>query len=119
MSLTINCRFQKIDPYGNKVFISSKQKEPESFEKLKTLYEKVKSMTDTFTPIYYNDTYEFCIVRFRNVKYTKLHEQATYKTTFTTRLVEKNEKKYINCFAQDIKFIKKPVVFALGVAIEI
>ena len=113
-------RFQKKDKYENSIFICSElnPEEEENCETLKTMALKLNESYDTFLPIYYSENYNYSSIRFsKNSKFVP-QENCTYDIEYVIKLKNKNDKQYVNCFIQKMKFISKREIDD-GVEIEI
>ena len=92
-SLTL--RFQKFDAYNNAIFIASstKENETETYNKLKSYYEKIFPLTDTFLPIYDSLEYNYATIRFKkDTKHCHLKENSIYIIDFELKQSERGGK---------------------------
>lgn len=107
----LNLRYQKNDKFDNQIFIAHTQKDEASFKILKKYHQKLVDRDyDTFLPIYHNDQYGYCTVRFKkSFRHTDFIEGATYQVSFSVKTNEKNDKTYVNCFLTSCKLISKPI----------
>ena len=108
-------RFKEIDQYGNPVFIVSNKfdaEEKKSYKVLKKINDKLIAMKiNTFLPVYCNQEYQYCSVRFKYYKQkTKLNKNDLYTVDFILKKVERDEKSYINAYVNSIRFYKKGVL---------
>jgi hypothetical protein len=102
-------RFQKLDQFNNPVFISSQDKEPDTFHKLKDWHERLDSKGyGTFLPIYSNSEHSYSTIRFKkSEKYSKFTANNVYSLDFTIKKVERNGKIHVNCFLNKVKLTQK------------
>jgi RNA binding exosome subunit len=110
MSIELQLRYQKPDPYGNEIFIVSNKydNEKESYEKLKKLEAKLQEMNvGSFLPVYHNSELGYCTIRFKFYKGQKLVERNIYSIKFVVKKSERDDSVYINCFVNNIKMYKK------------
>ena len=120
-SLTL--RFQKFDAYKNAIFIASSKKEDETetYNMLKSYYEKIFPLTDTFLPIYDSLEYNYATIRFKkDSKHCHLKENHIYLVDFELKQSERDGKIYFNAFSKRIRLEKKADVVDYGsvVALE-
>ena len=118
MSTTLNLRFQKIDVYGNSIFIaaSSNPEEVEQYEALdKCAKQLMRLDTKTFLPIFSNDEFQYATIRCKkNSSFPNLVENSIYKISFDTKRKSKDDKVFINCYLRKLKLVKKAEVVDLG-----
>jgi len=111
MSIELVLRYQKKDNYDHHVFIASNKynEEKDAFEKLKNLEDKLKAMNlGTFLPVFHNDNFEYCIVRFKNFNCpVKLYERNLYTVKFVVKKMIRDGKEYINTYANNVKIYRK------------
>lgn len=110
MSIELNLRYQKSDPYGSEIFIVSKKINDElpSFEKLKKLEQKLEEMDlGTFMPVYHNGDLGYATIRFKFYKGVKLVERNLYTVKFDVKKSTRGEQQYLNCFINGIKLHKR------------
>ena len=117
----LRLRFQKLDPYGNQVFIvsSDNEDEVESYNVLLKYYLKLQSLGfGTFLPIYVNEYYQFATIRFKK-NYTAprvVKPNNVYEVSFMVKKIERGEpkKSFINCFITKMKLLAKAPQVDLG-----
>ena len=114
MSTTINLRFQKIDVYGNSIFIATANN-PDEVDQYKTLDKCAKQLmsldTKTFLPIFSNDEFQYATIRCKkNSSFPNLVENSYYKISFDTKKKSKDNKVFINCYLRKLKLVKKAAV---------
>lgn len=101
-----NLRYQKQDDYSNCIFIASQKYEPVVYKTLAKYSKKlVDKEYDTFIPIFHNNVFEYCTIRFKNID-MKLSKNATYAVTFEITKKERKGKIYVNCYTQSVKLVK-------------
>tara|TARA_R110002126_G_scaffold257295_2_gene400312 strand:- start:838 stop:1164 length:327 start_codon:yes stop_codon:yes gene_type:complete len=103
------------------MFIAKKADLPESYEKLKGYHARLeKKSYDTFLPIYAHSVYNFSTIRFfKNRKFSKFAEGATYAIDFVVSTKVKNEKTFVNCFINKVKFVNPAPEMDVGDVLDL
>ncbi len=113
-----NIRFQKLDDYGNHVFIANETKESASHTKLKKYHTKLqKSDENCFLPIYSNEKHKYATVRLKKdtrLSMLKLNANDVCDIRFTIRRKAVDGKTYVSCFCDKIQIIKRAPPVNLG-----
>ena len=115
-----NLKFQKYDQFSNFVFIAGEQTDPDNYEKIKSMYDKLSNKFETYLPVYHNEQYNYCTIRFQ--KYSikqKLEEGATYNLEYSAHAVTKGDMKYVNIYAKNVKLNTKAVEFDRGEELDV
>lgn len=109
-------KFKNFDKYNNPVFIVIKKDLPASYTMLHKYYKiLVSKKFDTFLPIYVHNEHDYGTIRFfKNRKYKKFNEGATYNIDFNISTKVKNEKIYVNCYIKRVQFHAKAVAIDEG-----
>jgi hypothetical protein len=117
----LTLRFQKFDKFENPVFIAKKVDLPESYEKLKKYHKKLEAKEyGTFLPIFEHEVYGYSTIRFyKNAKFSKFVESATYKIKFEISVKEKKGKHYVNCYIKSVKFVSSAPVMDIGEVLDL
>lgn len=102
-----NIKFSKLDKYDNIVFIASQKTDPDNYNLLKTYSKKLSEKYDTYLPIYHNEQYKFCTVRFFKSNVFKPQEDCFYDIKFNIRVKVKNDMSYVNCYIDKMNFKSK------------
>ena len=106
MSVTITAKFSKVDDYNNPVFSVSKS-DTESYQKLVTIYNKLKRMKlDTFLPVYHDQENEYGTIRFKRAKSGTFTAGSTYEIEFAVNKREHEGKTYVSCYIQKLDLLK-------------
>ena len=122
MSITLNLRYQKKETFGSEIFIAANKydDEKEAFEKLKKMAGKIDDLKyGTFSPVYYNEEYDFCTIRFKFYKGIKLFERNIYQVNFDVKKSERDKKTYANCHIDSIKIYKKAKPVDTGIILDL
>jgi hypothetical protein len=117
----LTLKFSKLDKYDNPVFIARKDDLPESYEKLKKYHKKLEAKEyDSFLPIYAHSEYNYSTIRFyKNAKFSKFVESATYQIKFEISVKEKKGKHYVNCYIKSVKFVSSAPVMDIGEVLDL
>ena len=114
----LQIRFYKYDQYQNPIFIASDNKnESKTYCRLINYYNKLKSFGfETYLPIYYNEKYKYCTIRFKKSSIFKYHMAIgdIYDIEYKVKqsCVSPNgltDKTYLNCYASKIKKVSSVV----------
>lgn len=115
-------RFQKFDKFQNPVFIASGTKDNEkmNYDTLKEYHEKLEDKDyGTFLPIYNSDEHNYTTIRFKkNDKYNP-KPRAKYDVDFKIKTITKNQKIYVNCYIERMKFVEKAEKIDEGEELEL
>ena len=112
-------RFQKLDKFNNMVFIvnGKNPNETDNFNKLKQDYRSLKDKYDTYLPIYYNEEYDYCTIRFYKNNKFKVEENCTYDVEYSIRVKSKDDsnragfaQKFVNCYLDKLTFVSRKEV---------
>ena len=115
-----NLKFQKLDQFNNFVFIASEQSDPENYEKIKRIYEKLSSNYETYLPVYHNEQYNYCTIRFQKFSIKqKLEQNSTYNLQYTVHAVTKGDMKYVNIYMKNVVLNTKAVEFDRGEELDV
>jgi hypothetical protein len=119
MTVLKNIKFQKLGKFGEYVFIASSKQDQGNFDTLKELASKIELKEyGTFSPLYCNQQYDYCTIRFqKNNKHT-FDESSKYDIEFVMKTKNKDGKEYVNCYIQKSKFISKPEPYDEGEILE-
>ena len=114
----IQAVFAKFDIYNNAVFYVLRENDQTNYNLLKKYHDNISKRYGSFNPIYVND--DFVTIKFKRVnKNAKLVSRDTYEIIFTVKMVEKDEKQYVNCFIDTIAHVKKAVPFNDGIILNL
>ena len=99
-------KFSKRDKFENLIFTASKSSDPENYEILKKIAEKLESSKyGTFLPVYHSVEHSYCSIRFQKDTKAKIAEGYYYDLGFTVNTVEKGGKTFVNCYIRNLKFV--------------
>ena len=111
-----NIKFQKYSIIGNPVFIA--REENENYYTIKDIADKLVVKYSTFLPFYHNEQYNFSTIRFIKDSKFKPEENCFYDIEYKVTQKTKDEKVFINCYIQKMKFISKNI-YDIGEEIEV
>ena len=120
----MHVKFVKLDEYGQAMFCVNKkattEEEKTSYRKLCNLHRKLaKRDYGTFLPIYADALKEFATLRLRkSPDRPKFKERAIYDVQFTTRVVHREGKDFVNCWYQMASLVKEADPFDPGEELE-
>ena len=117
----LTLKFSKLDKYDNPVFIARKDDLPEAYKKLKKYHKKLEAKEyGTFLPIFEHEVYGYSTIRFfKNRKFSKFVEGATYAIDFVVSTKEKKNKHYVNCFINKVKFVNPAPEMDVGDVLDL
>ena len=103
------------------VFIANEKAEPKTFAKLTKCYEKLNKMkTDTFLPIYSNKENQYSTIRFKKngTDYGIMGANDVYDIECDIKIVNRDDKQFINCYITNLKLVTKAPVIDYGADVE-
>ena len=100
---TIQARFQRKDKFGHLRFTVSAKKYAASFDTLKNVYDKIRTMGAGYMPVYILDTH--ASITFKNKMPSEPIEGAVYTVTFDVKKIISDGKTYINCFISNASLL--------------
>jgi len=112
MQPTYQARFQKVDPYGNLIFIasgkSSDSDELRAFKRLKKLHAALKKeYKDSYLPVYYNNETATATLKFKDWSNLKPKPHDVYKIKFNILVNKRDGNQYLRVAVDDVQFVRK------------
>ena len=110
-------RFQKVDKFGNWVFIASclKEEERANYDALVGYHAKLVDFEyGTFLPIYTSSEFKYSTIRFKPDYRYSPRPRCTYDITFKITKIERDASNYVNCYVTTLKLKDESKVIDLG-----
>lgn len=113
-------KFSKFDKFNNAVFSARESDITESYERLTKYHNLLAAKVSTFLPIFSHPVHQYATIRFfKNRKFKRFSEGATYEINFKIALVNKNDKQYVNCHIESVKFVKAAPEIDMGEELDL
>ena len=99
---------------------NTRPEELQNYETLKNYAEKLEEKQyDSYLPIYHSLEYNYATIRFvKNAKY-KFVTNARYDVEYKIKTIVKNDKIYVNCYAEKTKMVAKPEIVDEGEELDL
>ena len=111
MKYQMTLRYQKRSEYEDYVFLADHERpdELESYEKLKSMANKLADKYSTYLPIFHSDEHNVCSIRFKKDegKPKTFRKNCVYTVEFNIKDKEYKNEKYVNCFMLKHKLFSK------------
>ena len=119
MSATMNLRFQKMDKYGNAVFVVKPDENADAYRRLCTYHDKLERMEiGTFLPIYSTGDYATVRFRSRGLK-LMLVEGSTYALKFKIHQNTVGGRRFCSCYIDKVVFVSKAAAEERGDVLDL